>query len=228
MRVHILVEGPADEALLKVWAQRVVPGHRIRVITHEGIGRSTNNPDPAKHRGLLDQLPARLRAYGRSMDPATERVLILVDADSKDCRRRKQQLADVYAAIDPRPVAKIRIAVQETEAFYLGDHAAIVRAWPGADTSYVGQTTPDLDWTWELFQTVIKDHSEAKVRWATTIAPHLGTDPARNRSPSFGAFVTALRWLCGEAPPPVPAARGRAGAPSRGLASPKRAKPRRR
>lgn len=200
MRVHVLVEGPADEAFLAGWASRLVPGHRIKVIPHEGVGRLGAVSTPAR-RGLLDQLPARLRAYGKSLKPDSDRVLILLDADGKDCAALKAKVQRLYESIDPRPVAKIRVAVQESEAFFLGDPQAIRRVWPNADTSYLTRTVPDTEWTWELFQNVIGEVSEAKVRWARSIAPHLTTayrGSTANRSPSFRALCEALVELCGD------------------------------
>ena len=70
MRLHILVEGQADEAFLKEWLPKLIPRHPFVVIPHQGKGRLSAEPKKrpnSKRRGLLDQLPAKLRAYGKSL-----------------------------------------------------------------------------------------------------------------------------------------------------------------
>lgn len=75
MRLYVLVEGPSEKALLDVWLGRLLKGHRYTVIKHRGKGKLPLDPrarvDPRRE-GLLDQLPARLRAYGQALDPSTD------------------------------------------------------------------------------------------------------------------------------------------------------------
>jgi hypothetical protein len=177
----------------------------FRVIPHEGRGKLPREPDTAAdpgRRGLLDQLPAKMRAFGRTLDPATDAVLVLVDADRDDCRDLKQAIVAALAHCNPAPRHLIRIAVEETEAFYLGDLSAVRRAFrrvrPGQLKDYVqdGQ-----DGTWERFQRYVKWRNEAKVRWARMMGPELGTARRgrhRNKSPSFIALYRAAVQLAGE------------------------------
>lgn len=84
MRLHILVEGRAEEAFLKGWLPRLLPAHSFIIIPHQGKGSLPVNPkrrpDPKK-RGLLDQLAAKLRAFGKTLKSETDRVVVLVDLD---------------------------------------------------------------------------------------------------------------------------------------------------
>lgn len=208
MRIHYLVEGPSEAALLNPWLRRALPGHAHSVYPHEGKGNIPDDlsaaPNPLR-RGLLDQLPAKLRAFGRSLDPATDRVVVLVDADNDCCVKLKSELVDVLNACSPRPQALIRIAIEETETFYLGDELA-VRAAFGTfrNGPYRGYVQDSVCGTWEVFQQVVGWRYEAKVKWASMIAPHLSVSrsgPRLNRSPSFQAFYSAICALAGESWP---------------------------
>jgi hypothetical protein len=202
MKVHVLVEGPSERALLDAWLPRFLPNHRAQVHPHQGKGRLSTDPgkplDP-RRRGLLDQLPAKLRAYGKSLDPRTDGVVVLVDADDDDCVDLKRRLVALLGQIDPRPNVLFRIAVEETEAFYLGDMAAVHRAFPGTRASRLKDYKPDACvGTWEVFRDAIGETGEDKVDWAERIGPHLTTDPEKSTSPSFRQLCYGLRWLVGE------------------------------
>lgn len=205
MKLHVLVEGDSEQALLKGWLPRLLPGHSFTVIRHRGKGRlsrgSLKVPD-IRREGLLDQLPAKLRAYGRELDPATDRVLVLVDADNDPCSELKQRLLEVLESCDPRPVVLFRLAIEETEAFYLGDPAAIREAFPGARLQRMKNYSQDsICGTWELFKKVIGDPVEDKVEWAERMAPYLGTvwqGSNANHSPSFCQLCKGLLRLAGE------------------------------
>jgi hypothetical protein len=204
MHIHVLVEGASEKALLEGFLPRFQPRHSHTVHAHQGKG---NLPVPGipvdqRHRGLLDQLPAKLRAFGKSLSPAVELVLVLVDADSDGCEELKARIVAVLDACDPRPTTMIRVAVEETEAFYLGDKRAIHKAFGTvrrAPYSTYGQDS--VCGTWEVFQAVIGAPYDAKVRWAEKIAPHLSiavSGKHRNRSPSFRQLCAALQMLAGE------------------------------
>lgn len=206
MRLHVLVEGESEEAFLRGWLPRFLPpGHSFVIIRHRGKGRLPRDPvrvPDIRREGLLDQLPSKLRAYGRSLDPATDRLLVLVDADDDPCSELKQRLLEALKSCDPRPVVLFRLAIEETEAFYLGDPQAIRRAFPQAKLQQLkGYVQDSVCNTWELFQSLIGDPVEDKPGWAERMAPHLGTawqGNDANRSPSFRQLCKGLLTLAGE------------------------------
>ncbi|HBL27141.1 MAG TPA: hypothetical protein DD490_09930 [Acidobacteria bacterium] len=205
MRLHVLVEGDSEEALLRGWLPRFLPSHSFVIIRHRGKGRLSRDPHHemgGRREGLLDQLPAKLRAYGKSLDPATDRVLVLVDADDEPCMELKQRLLETLGQCDPRPAVLFRLAIEETEAFYLGDPQAIRRAFPHARLQRMKTYEQDsICGTWELFQRVIGAGVVDKVEWAEQMAPCLGTTwqgKDANRSPSFQQLCSGLLKLAGE------------------------------
>ena len=199
MRVRVLVEGPSEEAFFSRWLRRYMPGHYFQIIPHQGKGKMPGPPtrpvDP-RRQGLLDQLPAKLRAYGRSLNPDTDRVLVVVDVDEDNCFELKKRLLKALQSCDPRPEVLFRIAVEETEAFYLGDFAAIKKAYPHARKMPYEQDS--ICGTWEIFQATIGATSESKVEWGKQMGHNLSADSRRNRSISFRQLCAAIRRLCGE------------------------------
>lgn len=113
--IVFLLEEPSAQALLAGLFRRVIPeetGIQPRFIVFEG------KQDPEK------QMERKLRGY---LNP-TARFLVLRDQDSVDCRVVKQSLLKRCTA-EGRPKAAVRIACRELEAFYLGDLAAVERAF---------------------------------------------------------------------------------------------------
>jgi hypothetical protein len=95
-----------------------------------------------------------------------------------------------------------RFAIEETEAFYLGDPIAIRQAFPQAKLQKMRSYVQDsVCGTWEVFREVIGADGDDKVDWAEKMAPHLGTvwrGSKSNRSASFQQFCKALLILAGE------------------------------
>lgn len=205
MRLHVLVEGESEAALLRPWLKRLLPRHVCKVYPHQGKGKlprdSFQAPNPTKEQ-LLDLLPAKLRAFGKELDPATDRVLVLLDLDDGDCLELKGRLTEMASQLDPRPAVLFRIAIEETEAFYMGDPIAIRAAFPKARINRLKNYEQDsICGTWELFGEVIGARVEDKVGWAERMAPHLGTEwqgGNANRSPSFRQLCKGFYQLAGE------------------------------
>lgn len=198
MTLHVLVEGASEVAFFERWATRLFPGHVIAVHRHQGKGRLPKPQErvDATRRGLLCQLPQKLRAFAASLDPATDRVLVLVDADRDDCRALRRDLEEVLRSIAAPPTVLFRVAVEELEAFYLGDLAALRRAFPAHDAELARKFRPDsVCGTAEYFGRVIGDGGLNKVSWAEAMGPRLTTSAPRSRSPSFRALVQGLERL---------------------------------
>ncbi len=201
---RITVEGVLEKILGKNGTR-----HSWRTHGYRGLGRIPKNlrgkTDPAK-RILLDQLPNLLRGYGRSLGDSAA-VVVVVDLDDRDCMAFKRELLDVLDACDPRPKTLFRIAIEEIEAWLLGDRDAVKAAYPGARDSVLdGYRQDGVCGTWEVLADAVHaggaaqlkdagwpDSGRAKCEWAREIAPRM--DPDRNRSPSFRAFRDGVRRL---------------------------------
>lgn len=205
MMVHALVEGPSEKAFLEPWAKRLLKGHVLKAYPHQGKGKLSSSPPDRRQRGLLDQLPAKLAAFGSSLNAETDRVLVLVDVDNDDWEDLDRKLTELVETLNPRPVVLFRFAVEELEAFYLADRKALSSAFPDHDRASVDAYVPDsICGTWELFGRVIGDGGGNKVVWAEAMGKVLTVRAGESRSPSFQKLCSGLRGLVANDPTPKP------------------------
>ena len=199
MKVHVLVEGKSDEAFIKAWAPRAFNGHTFQVHRHQGKGTLPRDPaarPEPRRQGLLDLLPAKLRAFADAGGGDDNAVLVLVDADNDDCTALKRSLVTMSNSLDPRPNVVFGIAVEESEAFYLGDLRALKLAFPHADMEKAQAYQPDsICGTAELFGRIVGDGRIDKVSWAEKMGPRMTILPEKNRSPSFRALYLGIKKL---------------------------------
>lgn len=186
--------------------------HTWKIHKHQGIGKLPGdlkaNPN-RNDRTLLHNFPSKLRAYGKSMGKQ-EVVVLLVDLDDRaDCKAFKQELLKALDVCTPMPNLLIRIAIEELEAWYLGDFKAIQKAYPESNQELFDSYIQDSQCgTWEKLGEIISPASlkviknygkrsvrllEEKRRWAIKITPFM--DIENNRSPSFCCFRDGLKKI---------------------------------
>lgn len=201
MHVEFLTEEPSAEAALRALIPRLMPN-----VASWEIRPFTGKP------ALLNDLPVRLRAYLDWLPHVYgDRwcVVVLVDRDADDCHALKARLEQIASdaglvsrSVDPASYRIVnRIVVEELEAWFFGDIAALRVAYPFVPASLNqkrGFRDPDAiqGGTWERLEAVLSKTYPAgmpKVEVASTIAPHM--DPARNTSASFCAFREALQRI---------------------------------
>ncbi len=212
MHIEILVEDASGEKLLdavlpKLLGEQGDP-HTWRVHSYKGIGRIPKNLKPgtdASKRILLDRLPSVLRGYGKT--PGIDAVVVVLDSDRHDCTEFLAELKALVAGCNPAPNTLFRLAIEEMEAWYLGDRDALQAAYPRAKADVLGRYAQDsVCDTWELLADAIYPGGSAalkktgwplpgqiKCEWAERIGPLL--EPDRNVSLSFGKLRDGLRRL---------------------------------
>jgi Domain of unknown function (DUF4276) len=210
MTVHFLVEGPSERALLERWLPRVLKNTEFRVHPHQGKGSLPDdlNEVPKHHRrGLLDQLIAKLKGFATSKDSRNHVIFVLVDADDDDPQELATRIEQAVEQIALDLAVVVCLAVEETEAFYLGDLRALKKAFPRADLEVARNYESDSACgTWELFGRIVGDGGGNKVAWAEEMGLMLTTRASASRSPSFKKFVSKLGTLN---PEPTMSLRGR-------------------
>jgi len=202
MHIEVLIEDSSGEKLLNHLMPKFLGDfgepHTWRIHSYKGIGRLPKNltikGDPSK-RILLDQLPRLLRGHGKT--PSTDAVVVVLDSDKRDCRDFLSELKKLVSEINPAPLTLFRLAIEEMEAWYFGDHTALLRAYPRAKTDILSRYEQDkVCDTWEMLADAIYPGGSASLKksgwplpgqikheWAETIGPFM--DPDRNISPSF-------------------------------------------
>lgn len=198
MTLHILVEGASELAFFDEWGKRLRYPQQIRVHSHQGkgilpIGSVKAN---SKLRGLLDQLPFKLKAFEVALNPDADAILVLVDADNDDPAELIERISEVVQICAPSLRVKVSVATEETEAFYLGDLRALKRAYPDANMNLAREYIPDsICGTWEKFGEVVGDDGGNKVAWAEKMGAYVTTRPERSRSPSFKLMLRNISNL---------------------------------
>ena len=217
MHYEVLAEDRSGRIALDCIMEQILgengSAHSWRIHGYKGIGRIPEDlrgvTDPSK-RILLDRLPRLLRGYGRSLKDIGDlaAVVVVVDLDDRDCMAFKRELLDVLNACNPRPRRTLfRIAIEESEAWLLGDREAVKAAYPGAkDPVLNGYVQDSICGTWEVLADAIHPGGSAQLKasgypatgaakceWAENIAPHLDVD--RNRSRSFRVFRDGVTTL---------------------------------
>lgn len=201
MHFEILVEDQSGKKALDILVPKIIGArHTCKVIAYKGVGRIPKNMNAGvdtSKRMLLGNLPRLLKGCGKSWTNYPAAVFVVCDLDDKCLKMFRQELYAVLGACDPQPETRFCIAVEEGEAWLLGDIPAIKAAYPKARDGILNQYVNDsICGTWEcLADAVYKGGSEAfsaqgwqtvgaeKSQWAENITPHM--DAANNASPSF-------------------------------------------
>lgn len=223
MHIEILTEDSSSQRLLEHLLPKMIGSlgdpHTWRLHPYRGIGRIPGGmsaaSDPSK-RILLTELPRLLRGYAKT--PGIDAVVILLDTDKRDCSAFLAELQSLASSCDAAHLVMFRLAIEEVEAWYLGDRPALQRAYPRVRSRVLESYVQDsVCGTWELLAEAVHAGGARAVRqagwpvpgdlkheWAERIGPLL--DPESNRSPSFGKFRDGVRRLAGTPPPHHPLA----------------------
>jgi hypothetical protein len=214
MHLEILVEGQTEITALEPLLTRILgpyrQHHTWRIHKHRGVGKLPDNPAEKpnpKDPTLLHNLPSKLRAYGKSLQN-TEAVVVLLDLDSlPDCKVFKRSLTALLNDCNPDMKSLFRIAIEELEAWFLGDKAALIEAYPNVNKTVLSGYVQDSQCgTWEKLADAVYPGGHAALKkqgpmqclkqkriWARDIAPKM--DIENNSSPSFQQFRDGLRNL---------------------------------
>jgi len=218
MHFEILVEDASGKTALEILVPRIIGAeHTFNIHHYKGIGHIPPGLKPktdSQKRILLDQLPRLIQGYGRTFsayghDYST--VLVVVcDLDDRCLSAFRKELLALVDTCDPHPNTCFCIAIEEGEAWFLGDLTAIKTAYPRAKEKILQTYSNDsICGTWEkladaVFQGGAQRLSELgwqavgqeKAIWANQISNQMDVD--NNLSPSFCYFRDKLRSLSGQ------------------------------
>lgn len=181
--VFLLEEPSAQDALEGLLPHILPDGMDVKYLVFEG------------KQDLEKRLVRTLRAWQQ----ADARFIVLRDQDSGDCVAIKQGLLARCREAGRSPQAKVRIACRELEAWFVGDWSAVAQAFAIPKLAALNQKalyrSPD-----SLGSPVaeLRKHipQYQKRDGARRIGRYLRQET--NASPSFRAFVTAIRAWAAE------------------------------
>lgn len=200
MHLELLLEEPSAEACLQELMPKLLrPGTSWRAVVFQGKA------------DLLANLGPRLRGY-RYWLQDDWRIVVLVDEDRLECRRLKAKLEDIATAAGLMTKTRAgggafsvlnRIAVEELEAWFLGDPQALITAYPRVPAHLASKAqyrNPDAvaGGTWEALERVLQRAGYyrggiPKIEVARRIARHM--EVSRNVSASFRCFAAGIAAL---------------------------------
>lgn len=202
MHIEFLLEELSAEKALLELVPRIL-GNEVSFTTHTFQGKSD----------LLASLQNRLTGYSYWL-PNDWRIVVLVDEDRQDCHAIKHQmeqasqqagLVSKSQSLGPNFQVLNRIAMEELEAWFLGDPEALRSAFPKVSRSLASNTkywNPDqvVGGTWENLESILQRAGYykgglLKTEAASKIASQMV--PERNRSQSFRIFLDGLRMAAG-------------------------------
>lgn len=220
MHFEILIEDQSGKKALDTLMPKFIGSeHTFKVHSYKGIGRIPRNLSgkaDASKRILLTQLPKLLRGYGNTFFyypedyPAV--VILICDLDDKCLKDFREELYAILNACVLKPETRFCIAIEEGEAWFLGDIPALKKAYPKAkDTVLNTYANDSICGTWEKLADAIFPGGSAalstngwqaigaeKTVWAEKITPHM--DVNNNASPSFGYLRKKILELIGIIP----------------------------
>lgn len=206
MHLEILVEDQSGKAALDLLLPKILgtsSPYTFRVISYKGIGRIPKNMKPgtdANRRILLDQLPRLLQGYGQQYQNYPAAVIVICDLDDKCLKAFRAELLGLLENCNPALQTRFCIAIEEGEAWLLGDLEAVKAAYPKAkDSVLVGYNHDAICGTWEILADAVYPGGSKQLQkkgwqaigaqkseWAQKIVPHMQIE--RNQSPSFQYF----------------------------------------
>ncbi len=218
MHFEVLVEDKSGKKALDILIPKIVGDqHSFRVRGYQGLGhipKGLASSTQVKKRLLLDQLPKLLRVYGRRfpgcVDNCSVAVIVVCDLDSQCQKEFRDELLGVLETCSPQPETRFCFAIEEGEAWLLGDLPAIKRAYPHAkDAILTAYRNDSICGTWEVLADAVSPQGanglkavgypvvgQEKETWAERICPEMEVES--NASPSFCYFRDRIRALsCG-------------------------------
>lgn len=162
-------------------------------------------PENGLYPKLLETLAREFRAHAKTS--SVDAVVVVLDTDSQPCADLLRELKNVAFQCGAAGKTMFRLAIEETEAWYLGDRNAALQAYPRAKKTLLNRYKQDsISGTWERLADIVypggaaalqapggPTPGDAKHEWAEQMGPRM--DPGRNLSASFGKLRDGIRLL---------------------------------
>lgn len=202
MHFIFLVEDKSGERMLELLLPRSIKiPNSFEVHSYKGVGHIPKNlkaSSNSRKTTLLGKLPSLLKGFEATFQDVEYAIFVVCDLDDNDLQDFKGELIKfANSSVSSSNKVCFCFAIEEMEAWLLGDIEAIRKAYPNAKMSVLSSYTNDsICNTWECLADAIykggskelkkKDYysiGAEKISWATNICPYMDID--NNSSDSF-------------------------------------------
>ena len=211
MHFQFLIEDQSGAALIEVLMQRIslINGDiTYNCKPFKGLGGFTkkNTVKETKSGKLLNDLATYLRGFNKSLQYISAVIIVVLDNDTRNTDEFLSELDRVAQQNMITVDHAFCIAIEEVEAWLLGDETAILAAYPLAKVQQLRTYVQDsICGTWEVLADVVYPGGVSKLKkecptyieigkckseWAQKIGTHMNIE--HNNSPSFKHFITEI------------------------------------
>ncbi len=210
MYYQFLTEDQSGASLIEIIMAKVkqayYPDISYNIVAFRGLGGFTkkNTVKETKTGKLLNDLATYLRGFNKALSSFPSAIVVVLDNDDNDPVQLKQSLENIANQNMISVDHVFCLAIEEVEAWLLGDEAAIVSAFPNAKLSALHSYKQDsICNTWETLADVVYkggqqdmkkqpfyERGKIKDEWAKKIGIHLNLE--QNKSPSFKLFLDEI------------------------------------
>lgn len=211
MHYQFLIEDQSSTALIEIIMPKIIINNKdvtFNCKSFKGLGglKKKNTAKAIKTGKLLSDLAIYLRGFDKSLKYIPSVIVTVLDNDKRNTQAFQRELENIaiqnHISIDH----VFCIAVEEVEAWLLGDKQAIIAAYPKAKVQIINAYKQDsICGTWEVLADAIYPGGLTEFRkdcptfieigkfkkiWAETIGGKM--DISNNKSPSFNLFLQEI------------------------------------
>lgn len=207
-KFYFLVEDQSGGKLVEAVMEKLLaerPDVEYECKSFKGIGGLSWKMSASKTKTgkLLNDLAIYLRGFNRKLQYTPSVLVVVLDNDTHNTELFYQELYSVAKRNLITMDHIFCIAVEEMEAWLLGDEQAIMSAYPNAKIKILHSYQQDsICGTWEILANVVypggllklqkngENPGRLKSEWAVNIGQYLNLN--NNKSPSFQHFLTEI------------------------------------